>query len=194
MSLRHTKASGRGLRSAAAASAVLLALTACGGGGDDGSSSDDKKKSSSGDSPKSDDTATEVDTKKEIGKLEGADGISVTVHSAERDPGGFLTIQATLTNGGNSNFRVNRWTSAEEALKSRSSVSGATVIDKKGKKRYMVLRDTDGQCLCTTDIPAVKPNESQRFFAQFPSPPKGVDQVEFQIPTLTPANLKINEG
>ncbi len=39
-----------------------------------------------------------------------------------------------------------------EIIKNGSSLGGATLIDPKGKKRYYVLRDTDGRPLTTTGL------------------------------------------
>lgn len=44
-------------------------------------------------------------------------------------------------------------------------------MDSKGKKRYYVLRDTDGRPLTTTNFPALKAGESLPVFMQFPAPP-----------------------
>lgn len=186
----------RNMRIAACAAFLSFSLVACGGGGDDekpeGKGNDKSSEDSKG--TEQDAPAGEVDTSKVIGSLKGPDGVLVDVHSAERDPGGFVTVQATLNNKGSKTVHPNRWMSQETSLKSKSSISGATLIDKKGKKRYMVLRDTDGQCLCTTSIPGTKAGESRPLFAQFPAPPKDVKEADFQIPTMSPATLEITEG
>ncbi|GAB3967160.1 hypothetical protein [Streptomyces sparsus] len=136
---------------------------------------------------------SEVDTDSVIGELRG-DGFVVSVHSATRDGGGFVTVQATLKNEGEKTMTSNKWGSPETALKSKSSISGATLIDRQGKKRYMVLRDTDGECLCTTNLVRIKPNEERAIYAQFPAPPNDVTEVDLLIPTLSPASIEISEG
>lgn len=173
--------------------ATALALSAC-GGGDDGSDSDDSKKP---DNSKSSDSAaapSEVDTDKVIAEIKGANDVVIRVHSAVRDEGGFVTVSATLTNEGDKPFLSNRWHSSETSLKSKSSVSGATLVDPVGKKRYMILRDTDGECLCTTGLSNIKADESRPVYAQFPSPPESVKKVDFQLPGMTPARLDLSEG
>lgn len=185
----------RNVRIGASAVVLSFSLVACGGGSDEEKpeSGGDKKPSSAEDN-KGDASSGEVDTDKVIGTLKAPDDVVVTVHSAVRDPGGFVTVQATLKNNGTKTVYPNRWMSQETAVKSKSSISGATLIDKASKKRYMVLRDTDGQCLCTTSIPGTKKGESRPLFAQFPSPPGDIKDVEFQIPTMTPATIKLSEG
>ncbi|MCX2969144.1 MULTISPECIES: hypothetical protein [Streptomyces] len=194
MNIRHTGRRGLRMRAAAVVTAGLLAtLTACGGGDDnvaDGSGAD--KPASSGTSDQK--PAEDVDTDKVIGELTGSDDIVVRLHSAVRDSGGFVTIHGTLTNTGDKTFNYNRWSSSETALKSKSSISGATLVDPDGNKRYMILRDTDGECLCTTGLTNIKSGESRPVYAQFPAPPGEVTQVEFHLPTMSPATIELTEG
>lgn len=176
------------------AAVIAFTLVACGGGGDDSDSDDSKKsgddKSQSSQGGQSDD----VDTDKTVGELKGPNGVVVSVHSAVRDSGGFVTIRATLENKGKQDFDPVRLKSEETAIKSKSDISGATLVDKKSKKRYMILRDTDGQCLCTTSIPLTKPGDTRPIFAQFPAPPKDSKEAEFQLPTMSPVTLELSEG
>lgn len=194
MSLRYTRGVRRGFRAAAVASAIVLALSACGGGGEDNSDSDDGKKPES--KTKSDEAGAPggVDTDKVIGELKGPNGIEIAVHSAVRDPGGFVSVSGTLSNKGERTFRALEWQSGETGIKSKSSIAGATMVDTSGKKRYLVLRDTDGQCLCTTGLTGIKTDETRPVFAQFPAPPKDVKKIEFHVPSMSPAQLELSEG
>ncbi|MFD7507130.1 hypothetical protein [Streptomyces sp. NPDC059850] len=195
MSIRHTTKARRGAAAAALAAALALAVAGCGSGdGGDGKDSGAPHKSTEA---KTDDgqgeTEPAADSEKVIGEMKGPKNIVVTLHSAERDSGGFVTVNGTVTNRGSTLFNPIDWRSPEvELAKSRSSVSGATLIDAKGKKRYLVLRDTDGQCLCTTGLSGIKENESRPFFAQFPAPPKSVTEVDFQLPTMPSVSIKLS--
>jgi hypothetical protein len=77
---------------------------------------------------------------------------------------------------------------------SGASLAGAVLVDEAGKKRYYVLRDTDGRCLCTMGLVDVEPEQTLPFFAQFPSPPAATTEVEFELPTMPPAKITISEG
>ncbi|MGW2328819.1 hypothetical protein ACWC5C_24125 [Streptomyces sp. NPDC001700] len=195
MSIRHTTKARRGAAAAALAAALALAVAGCGSGdGGDGKDSGAPHKSTEA---KTDDgqgeTEPAADSEKVIGEMKGPKNIVVTLHSAERDSGGFVTVNGTVTNRGSTLFNPIDWRSPEvELAKSRSSVSGATLVDAKGKKRYLVLRDTDGQCLCTTGLSGIKENESRPFFAQFPAPPKSVAEVDFQLPTMPSVSIKLS--
>lgn len=76
--------------------------------------------------------------------------------------------------------------------KNPNSVAGATLVDKQGKKRYYVLRDTDARCLCTTEIVPLAPGKSTSVFMQFPAPPQTTTEVDFTLPTFATASLKIS--
>ncbi|MFI0814680.1 hypothetical protein ACH4TX_06870 [Streptomyces sp. NPDC021098] len=193
MSIRHTTKARRGAAAAALGAALALAVAGC-GSGDDG----EKGNGSPQKSPavKTDDGQGETepagDSKKVIGEMKGPKGIVVTIHSAKRDSGGFVTVSGTVSNRGSEIFNAD-WRSTEvELVKSRSSLAGASLVDEVGKKRYLVLRDTDGQCLCTTQLYQVKPNESRPVFAQFPAPPKSVTEVDFQLPTMPSVSIKLS--
>ncbi|WP_063735817.1 hypothetical protein [Streptomyces sp. RTd22] len=196
MSIRHTTKVRRGAAAAALGAALALAVAGCGSGDDGG-------KGGNGDGPpqkstaaKTDDgqgeTEPAADSKKVIGEMKGPKGIVVTIHSAKRDSGGFVTVSGTVSNRGSEIFNAD-WRSTEvELAKSRSSLAGASLVDEAGKKRYLVLRDTDGQCLCTAQLYQVKPNESRPVFAQFPAPPKSVTEVDFQLPTMPSVSIKLS--
>jgi len=62
-------------------------------------------------------------------------------------------------------------------------VSGFSLFDPAGLKRYLVLRDTDGDCLCS-DIgnSRLATGERVSFTATFPAPPQDVDTVTVETP------------
>ncbi|MER6052876.1 hypothetical protein ABT168_36495 [Streptomyces sp. NPDC001793] len=194
MSIRCTTKAARG--AVATASAIGLALLVAGCGGGDGGTAQkpaDRKPASHSATPDGGDGSPAADADKVIGEMKGADGVVVTLSSAVRDAGGFVTVEGTVTNHGTRAFNAIDWRSSETELKSRSSISGATLVDKAGKKRYLVLRDTHGECLCTTGLSGLLPGQSRPIFAQFPAPPAKVTEVDFLLPTLPPATIKISD-
>ena len=183
---------------AVAAIAVVLALGLAGCGG--GKKSDDKSQAtasathgSSGSNQSS--SSPTPDPTRTLAQIKGDKDITVIITDATRDSGGFATVKGSLTNNGTSSFNAVGWRGDELAVaKSGASVAGAVLVDLAGKKRYYVLRDTDGICLCTTKLVGIKPGETRPFFAQFPAPPASTTQVQFQLPTMPPANIEISEG
>ncbi|WP_407287777.1 hypothetical protein [Streptomyces sp. BP-8] len=195
MSIRRTTKTARGAVAMASAVGLALVVAGCGGGGDGGSrASDDKKPPARSHAPKDSGPGTPAaDSAKVIGEMKGPDGVVVTLSSVVRDSGGFVTVNGTVTNHGSRAFNAIDWRSNETELRSRSSISGATLVDKAGKKRYLVLRDTNGECLCTTGLSGLMPGASRPIFAQFPAPPAKVTEVDFQLPTMPPASVQITD-
>ncbi|MFJ9428898.1 hypothetical protein ACIRQY_04455 [Streptomyces sp. NPDC101490] len=126
--------------------------------------------------------------------LKGQDGFELTINSAVRDAGGFLTVKGSLKNTKNEGRAVPDTLRGDETevLKHGTSLGGATLLDSAGKKRYYVLRDTDGRPLTTTGLGILSAGESVAVFLQFPAPPPATTDVSFQLPTFEPATLKLS--
>lgn len=190
----------RATTAVALAAAAAITLAGCGGGGGGGDKKADDKPSTpasastksaaggGGDTPSA--TPTPV-----LAQIKGEKDIEVTINSAVRDPGGFVTVQGVVVNNGTKIFNADSWVGNETQLApSGASVAGAVLVDEAGKKRYYVLRDTDGKCLCTMKLLSIQPKETRPFFAQFPAPPTATTEVEFELPTMPPAKITISEG
>ncbi|WP_411105677.1 hypothetical protein [Streptomyces sp. cmx-4-9] len=127
-----------------------------------------------------------------IATVSGASGMTLEINSLQRDAGGFLTINGQIKNSGTESFAGTSAWRGNELKGSGESVAGASLVDKAGKKRYYVLRDTEARCLCTTGISSVAPGQVVPFFAQFPAPPSSTTEVEFSLPTFATATVKIS--
>ncbi|MGW0787068.1 hypothetical protein ACWD04_02180 [Streptomyces sp. NPDC002911] len=178
---------------AAATVAMAVVLTAC--GGDDGSEEPESKgQSSSASSSKQESEApvpTEDDENQVLATIKGGDGVEVIVNSIKREAGGFVTVKGKVKNGSKQIWTAAGWQGIErEVAGNGASVAGASLVDQAGKKRYLVLRDTDGRCLCTK-FEGLTPGAEAPFFVQFPAPPAGTTDVDFQIPTMPTATIKI---
>ncbi|MFG2193122.1 hypothetical protein [Streptomyces sp. NPDC048639] len=201
MRTRHFRTARR--EAAAVAVAAVLACTAvgCGDGGEGNgderapaaSSSADRGK---GEADREDPAPNEVpDASETLAVIKGTDDLVLTVHSARRDSGGFVTVNAEVKNDGNESFYgVSAWRGYEQEIvrSSGRSVGGAMLVDQKGKKRYYVLRDTEGRCLCTTGLTKVEAGKSLAVFMQFPAPPESTTEVDFQMPTFPSTPIKVS--
>jgi hypothetical protein len=185
---------------AVAAVAVVAAVTVAGCGGGGGDKKADGKPSGPAPSTSATSGGTAGSTPSAspttvLAQLKGEHDMVVTITSAVRDAGGFVTVEGTIDNQGSSSFDATYWNGPEVALqKSGASVAGAVLVDEAGKKRYYVLRDTDGRCLCTMGLVGIQPKESRPFFAQFPAPPAATHQVEFDLPTMPPAKITLSDA
>src|SRR5690606_27896103 len=129
-----------------------------------------------------------------LAELRGQDGLLLALTTAERDSGGFLTINGELKNEGAKRIAVPAVLRGNETeiIRHGRTLGGATLVDSKGKKRYYVLRDTDGRPLTTTDLGIIKPGETIPVFMQFPAPPTSTTEVSFQLPTFPSATIEVS--
>ncbi|MEV7168856.1 hypothetical protein AB0O18_04105 [Streptomyces sp. NPDC093224] len=193
MSIRQM-AKARGGAAVAVASVMALALAGCGGGEQPKDSQKPAASQSQGaasqkPAPQASNSgaATEV-----IATSQGASGIVLEINSATRDQDGYLTVNGQIKNTGSIPFGNTAPWRGDEKTASPASVAGATVVDNAGKKRYYVLRDTEGRCACTTGLVIIKAGESVPFFAQFPAPPTSTTEVVFGLPTFAATPIKIS--
>ncbi|MER7717808.1 hypothetical protein ABTX99_12805 [Streptomyces flaveolus] len=191
MDIRFTTKARRGM--VALTIAAGLALSAAGCSGDGG---EDKKPETSASASKDDGSnqSPQEGTDQPLAELKGEDGLILKISSATRDAGGFITVSGELKNDGGEAARVSVRTAGDETeiIRHGSSLGGATLVDSASKKRYYVLRDTEGRPLTTTNMPRIKPGASIPVFMQFPSPPSNTTEVTFQLPTFASATISIS--
>ncbi|MCL6666975.1 MULTISPECIES: hypothetical protein [Streptomyces] len=192
MSMRFTTKARRAMVAVTVVAALAVGVAGCGGGGDGG-----KKPRTSASASKhggSEPTAQEGQSDTPLAELKGSDGLLLQITSAQRDSGGFVTVNADLKNDGAKSLVIPSALSGNETEITRNgrSFGGATLVDSKGKKRYYVLRDTDGRPLTTTGFSTIKAGESLAVFMQFPAPPAGTSEVTFQLPTFSSAPIEIS--
>ncbi|MEU1369708.1 hypothetical protein ABZ454_26725 [Streptomyces sp. NPDC005803] len=199
MSIRRTTKSRRAVAAASMAVALALVVTGCGGddgGKTEGAGSSSSAKPSGEDKGAGDDTAAgdKVDPNAKLAEAKGQGGLTLVINQVKRDTGGFITVQGEIKNDGDQSKNTAGWAGAESAVvaKNPNSVAGATLVDKVGKKRYYILRDTDSNCLCTTGIVPLQPGKSTPVFMQFPAPPETSTEVDFTLPTFATTSLKIS--
>ena len=172
-------------------------MSSCGDNGDGGSSQG--QDSGNGQTDDEDETSGDAESGGEedgsgevLAEVSGEDDITLTITSAEREEGGFLTVEGTLYNGGSENWFSNAWSGDEEELNNNGfSMAGATLVAQEEGHRYLILRDTTGRCLCTNFGGSIEPGETITWFAQFPEPEASTTQVDFQIGSLPPATIEI---
>ncbi|WP_353944469.1 hypothetical protein ABII15_24650 [Streptomyces sp. HUAS MG91] len=193
MNLRRTTTTRRALAAVAITTGLVFTAVGCGGDdkkGDDAATSSAATEKDGGDKPK----ASQSTSSEPLAEVKNK-GVTLTITSATRDQGGFVTLNGTVTNGTSGIWLGTDWKSDESELQSNGgSLAGASLVDQAGKKKYLVLRDTQGRCLCTKFQGGVDPGKSTDWFAQFPAPPQGTTSVQLQVPTMPPAQLDITEG
>ncbi|MER6070973.1 hypothetical protein ABT187_19495 [Streptomyces sp. NPDC001817] len=192
MSMRFTAKARRGMVALTVAAGLAVSVAGCGGGGHDGKRPQASASASKGGG--SNPSAQEGQSQAPLAELRGSEGLLLQVTSAQRDSGGFVTVNANLKNDGAKSVVVPPQMSGDETeiVKHGLSLGGATLVDSKGKKRYYVLRDTEGRPLTTTGLGTLQGGQSLPVFMQFPSPPADTTQVTLQLPTFSSATIKIS--
>ncbi|MFD8980418.1 hypothetical protein [Streptomyces sp. NPDC059564] len=174
---------------------LALALTGCGGSDTSGKPADPGASKSQGGGEASSSPSSKADVpppSQILATVNGESGMVLTINKAARDAGGFVTIEGQLKNTGGTPYVNTAPWRGNELNASGVSVAGVTLVDKAGKKRYYVLRDTEGRCLCTTGLAIIEAGQVVPFFAQFPAPPTGTTEVEFGLPTFATATVKLS--
>ncbi|MER5727846.1 hypothetical protein ABT084_05720 [Streptomyces sp. NPDC002138] len=193
MSMRHA-VQARGGAAVVTAVALALTLAGCGGGDDKPKESQKSSVASPGGSPQASAPSGGQSSAppQVLATVNGPSSTVLTINSVARDQAGFLTVNGQIKNGGSEAFVETAAWRGDERSASAASVAGVTLVDKAGKKRYYVLRDTEGRCLCTIGLTRIGAGESVPFFAQFPAPPANVTDVDFNLPTFATATIKIS--
>ncbi|MEW2067355.1 hypothetical protein [Streptomyces sp. NPDC007346] len=204
MSMRRTTTTRRFALAVAVTAAFALGLTGC---GDDGGAEPQAERLPEASAPASSPTAEDkgeqqvgtaagedVDPNAKLAEARGLDGLTLVINQVKRDSGGFVTVQGVIKNEGAQSANTTAWAGSETALLAANpnSVAGATLVDKVGKKRYYILRDTENRCLCTTGIPPLMAGKTTSVFMQFPAPPASSSEVDFTLPTFATTSLKIS--
>ncbi|MFF3907654.1 hypothetical protein ACFYZJ_16995 [Streptomyces sp. NPDC001848] len=195
MEFRHTRKRRWALGAVAITTGLLLTVAGCGGGGDKKSDKDATTSTAPTRAGSGRKESQAPPTDQVLAEVKGENGLTLTVTSAKRENGGFITVEGTVTNNTGSPWVGGDWRGDEQELaRNGGSIAGASLIDQKGKKKYLILRDTSGRCLCTQFSGGVKDGASSQWFAQFPAPPEGTNQVDFQVGSMPPASIELSEG
>ncbi|MEU3251934.1 hypothetical protein [Streptomyces sp. NPDC006997] len=192
MSIRFTTKARKGMVALTVAAGMALGVAGCGGGGGEEEKPQASASASKGNGSEASPQQGQAD--EVLAELRGPDGLLLHLTSATRDSGGFVTVGGTLKNDGSNTVSVPSQVSGNETeiIRNGRSLGGATLVDSQGKKRYYVLRDTDGRPLTTTNFPALKAGESLPVFMQFPAPPSSTSEVNFQLPMFATATITIS--
>ncbi len=183
------------MAAAAISTGMVLAVAGCGGGDDEGDSDKSSKSSASTPQGSGKDKEPEKPAEEQVLAEAKGDGVTLVINAAARDEGGFLTVSGKVTNTSGGLWTGGQWRGDEKELqKNGGSVAGASLVDGQGKKRYLVLRDTSGRCLCTKFEGGLDSGQTVDWFAQFPAPPEGTDKVTFQVGSMPPAPIEIAQG
>ncbi|HEY7458930.1 MAG TPA: hypothetical protein VH765_09275 [Xanthobacteraceae bacterium] len=123
------------------------------------------------------------------GPLASADGekpgTRVEVQELKRVSGGIVMLRFTLINDSGDKFGFgNQFT--QQGVNESNSIGGVHLIDPAGKKKYLVVRDSQNNCDCSRKLAELKPKSSANLWARFPAPPDKLEKINVVIPHFAP--------
>jgi hypothetical protein len=113
-------------------------------------------------------------------------GTKVVITELKRG-GTTLTLKFTIYNDSATDLNVGgRFNAPDYKDNGGRSFSGVHLIDGVAKKKYFVVADSDGNCLCSEHVDDVKAKTQVSLWAKFPAPPDNVQKITVQIPHFIP--------
>jgi hypothetical protein len=109
-------------------------------------------------------------------------GLTITVQELKRGPNA-LTLKFVLKNQQNFLSMVSTLSDG----KTFSDVGGVHLIDAANKKKYFVIRDAEGECVCSRNLGSMNAgSQTGVLWAQFPLPPDDVQKITVEVPHFPP--------
>ncbi len=114
-------------------------------------------------------------------------GTRVELHSLKRSSGDILTLTFALVNDSNQPVAFGyNYVEKGKNTQDFASIGGTHLIDGAGKKKYLVLRDSDEIPLVSRGLADIPAQGRANLWAKFPAPPADVQNVTVIIPHFTP--------
>ena len=107
-------------------------------------------------------------------------GTKVVITSLKRDAGGTVTVRFQLINDGEKEV------STYGVFGEYFGLEYLSLVDTANKKKYLVVKDSAGGCLCSNFKADVVPGSRFNLWAKFPAPPDTVQKITVVIPTFEP--------
>lgn len=99
---------------------------------------------------------------------------------------GTVMMKFTIANDAASVFHTNALRDLDVAKNDGNAVSGIYLLDVANKKKYFVVVDTDGRCVCSRDNVDIPSKASANLWAKFPAPPDSVKKIGVVVPHFVP--------
>jgi len=112
-------------------------------------------------------------------------GRRVEVTELKRVSGGTVSLRFTMVNDADEIAFHDAYGEAGHS-KDFGSIGGVALVDPVGKKKYLVVRDSEDACLCSRDIPNIAKTSRVNLWAKLPAPPEDVRKISVCIPHFAP--------
>ncbi len=115
-------------------------------------------------------------------------GTKVVITSIRREAGGTATLRFQLVNGSDQKI------STYGVLGQFFTTDLVTLIDAANKKKYLVVKDAQGKCVCSELKQDAVAGSRFNLFATFPAPPAGVEKITVVVPGFEPVEAPITSA
>jgi hypothetical protein len=120
-----------------------------------------------------------------------ASGTKVVVTSLERSSD-TVTLKLALINDSSSSIDTHEFSAS--GYNGWNTFAGIHLIDTVGKKKYFPLSDSEHNCICSQDVPAIQPHSQANVWAKFPAPPPSVTKIGIEVAHFIPLdNVPISQ-
>ena len=113
-------------------------------------------------------------------------GITLSVQELKRTSGGTVSLKFSITNGSSEPMDYGYNFGEKDRASDYGSLGGVVLIDEANKKKYFVVRDSEGQCVCSRGLKDQKAGETRNLWVRFPAPPDDVQKISVVVPHFSP--------
>jgi hypothetical protein len=112
-------------------------------------------------------------------------GARVELQELKRVSGGTVMLRFTMINDGDKTLNVG-YDFGSGSTSDIGTVGGVHLIEPVGKKKYLVVRDSENKCDCSRGVKDVAAKSRANLWARFPAPPDNVEKIGVVIPHFSP--------
>lgn len=94
-------------------------------------------------------------------------------------------LRFTMINEGDKNLSIG-YSFAQQGTSDFANIGGVHLIEPAGKKKYLVVRDSQNVCDCSRNLNDVAAKSRINLWARFPAPPDNVDKITVVITHFSP--------
>lgn len=107
-------------------------------------------------------------------------GSKIAIRELKRDAEATMTLRFQLINEGDQRIKT------YGVLGELFTLDKVTLVDTANKKKYLVVKDSEGVCVCSELKDDAEPGTQFNLWAKFPAPPDTVQKITVIVPGFEP--------
>ncbi len=112
-------------------------------------------------------------------------GSRIEIQEFKRVSGGTLMLKFALINDADKTLNVG-YDFGSGSTTDFGTVGGVHLIEAVGKKKYLVVRDSNNACDCSRGVKDIAAKTRVNLWARFPAPPDNVEKITVVVPHFSP--------